>query len=160
MKEVKESVFDVMLRKMRLRRVLPSIRQFNNPRLLDVGCGWEARLLHEVEPYIAKGVGIDFKAPEIKTDKIHTFSYFLEPKGMDYYENLSQTPIDNLNTSLRGEALLEISLNTEFAMGGGIMSLKAKNIVLLQTRILKLITKPNLAFLYHLKTKVSRLLQC
>ncbi|WP_394952362.1 methyltransferase domain-containing protein [uncultured Helicobacter sp.] len=75
-----ESIFDKLLRTMRLMRVLPSIREFENPRLLDIGCGFEARLLREVEGYIAKGVGIDYKAPEIHTDKLHTFSYVFESK--------------------------------------------------------------------------------
>lgn len=77
---LQESIFDKLLRKMRLARVLPSIRAFSNPRLLDIGCGFEARLLHEVEDYIAKGVGIDYKAPEIHTHKLHTFSYVFEAK--------------------------------------------------------------------------------
>lgn len=61
-------------------RVLPTIKSFNKPNVLDVGCGWEAKLLQEIEPFIAKGVGVDFKAPSIRTDKIHTFSYFFESK--------------------------------------------------------------------------------
>ncbi|WP_394960151.1 class I SAM-dependent methyltransferase [uncultured Helicobacter sp.] len=77
---IQESIFDKLLRKMRLARVLPSIKIFKNPRLLDIGCGFEARLLREVEDYIAKGVGIDYKAPEIHTDKICTFGYVFESK--------------------------------------------------------------------------------
>ena len=77
---MKEAILEPLLRKMRLKQVLPSVLEFANPRLLDVGCGWEARLLKEIEPFIDSGVGIDFKAPDIKTDKIHTFKYMLEPK--------------------------------------------------------------------------------
>ena len=77
---MKEALLESTLRKMRLARVLPSIQAFSNPSVLDIGCGWEARLLHEIEPYIASGVGIDFKAPEIRTEKLHTFSYFFEAK--------------------------------------------------------------------------------
>lgn len=77
---INESIFDKLLRTMRLARVLPSIKSFDNPRLLDIGCGFEARLLREVEGYIAKGVGIDYKAPDIRTDKLHTFSYVFESK--------------------------------------------------------------------------------
>lgn len=74
---MKEALLESTLRKMRLRRVLPSIQAFSNPSVLDIGCGWEARLLHEIEPYIARGVGIDFKAPEIRTEKLHTLATFL-----------------------------------------------------------------------------------
>jgi len=37
-----------------------------NARVLDIGCGWEARLLKAVEPLIGRGEGIDFKAPALK----------------------------------------------------------------------------------------------
>ena len=60
------------MRRMRIRRVLPHIRAHQNCRLLDVGCGWDARFLRSVEPYIEDGVGIDFKAPKIKEGKIRT----------------------------------------------------------------------------------------
>jgi ubiquinone/menaquinone biosynthesis C-methylase UbiE len=47
---------------------------------LDVGCGWEARLLKSVEPYIESGVGIDFKAPELSGAKLSTISATLDDK--------------------------------------------------------------------------------
>lgn len=77
---MKEALLESLLRQMRLSRVLPTIKSFSNPHVLDVGCGWEARLLKEIAPFIAKGVGIDFKAPDIQTDKLHTFAYFFESK--------------------------------------------------------------------------------
>lgn len=80
---MKEALLESTLRKMRLSRVLPTIQKFKNPNVLDIGCGWEARLLQEIEPYIAKGIGIDFKAPAINTDKIQTFTYYFESKDVD-----------------------------------------------------------------------------
>lgn len=77
---MKEAILEPLLRKMRLARVLPYIQSFANPKVLDIGCGWEARLLREIEPYISKGVGIDFKAPKISTPKLETFAYFFEQK--------------------------------------------------------------------------------
>lgn len=77
---MKEAILEPLLRKMRLGKVLPSLREFDNPRVLDIGCGWEARLLKEIEPYIAQGVGIDFKAPNLQSDKLTTFGYFFEAK--------------------------------------------------------------------------------
>ena len=41
--------------------------------MLDIGCGWEARLLMAMEPHIRQGAGIDFKAPDIQTAKIKTY---------------------------------------------------------------------------------------
>ncbi|NQX88078.1 MAG: class I SAM-dependent methyltransferase [Halioglobus sp.] len=71
---MKEQLLEPLLRSMRLRQVLPYIKKYPHCRLLDIGCGWEARLLHAVEPSIAQGVGIDFKAPTISNDKLTTVS--------------------------------------------------------------------------------------
>ncbi|MCL2281916.1 MAG: hypothetical protein FWC26_01190 [Fibromonadales bacterium] len=40
---MKEPFLEPILRKMRIARVLPVLRQFPECKLLDVGCGWEAR---------------------------------------------------------------------------------------------------------------------
>ena len=74
---MKEAIFEPLLRRMRLNRVLPTIRQHPDCRLLDVGCGWEARLLREVEPYVREGVGIDFKAPPLDHPKLRTMTMTL-----------------------------------------------------------------------------------
>ncbi|WP_207260968.1 class I SAM-dependent methyltransferase [Desulfovibrio sp. Huiquan2017] len=57
--------------------ISPVISQFKGGHLLDIGCGWEARLLKMVEPVIDRGVGIDFKAPNIATEKLKTMSVTL-----------------------------------------------------------------------------------
>jgi len=75
---MKEPILESLLRKMRLKRVLPFLRRYPNCRLLDIGCGWEAKLLRTVEPYIASGIGVDFKAPAIKTEKLETLSLTLQ----------------------------------------------------------------------------------
>ena len=67
-----EPVLEPLLRKMRIARVLPLLRRIPQCRLLDIGCGWEAKFLLDVEPYIASGVGIDLKAPIIQTEKLTT----------------------------------------------------------------------------------------
>jgi len=71
---MKEAVLEPLLRRMRIARVLPHLREVRDCRLLDIGCGWEARLLRELEPYIASGWGIDFKAPALATPKLHTLA--------------------------------------------------------------------------------------
>lgn len=88
---MKESIFDKILREMRLRQIKPHLNEFENLRLLDVGCGWEVRLLKEVEPLLQKGIGIDFKAPNINSEKLHTFSYFFEPKNDKLAESSSDS---------------------------------------------------------------------
>lgn len=75
---MQEPFLEPILRKMRLRRVLPYIQEHRGCRLLDIGCGWDARFLKSVEPYIASGVGIDFKAPDLATEKIRTVRHNLE----------------------------------------------------------------------------------
>jgi ubiquinone/menaquinone biosynthesis C-methylase UbiE len=69
---MKEPILEPLLRKMRINRVLPYIQKHRDCRLLDIGCGWEARFLRSVEPYLALGVGIDFKAPLLIEGKIRT----------------------------------------------------------------------------------------
>jgi ubiquinone/menaquinone biosynthesis C-methylase UbiE len=69
---MKEPFLEPVLRRMRIRRVLPYIRKHRDCCLLDIGCGWEARFLRSVEPYIAAGFGIDFKAPILTEGKIRT----------------------------------------------------------------------------------------
>ncbi len=61
-----------VLRKMRIQKVLPTIRQHPDCSLLDIGCGTHALLLRSVEPYIARGEGLDFKAPDLHTAKLRT----------------------------------------------------------------------------------------
>ncbi|MDD2914282.1 MAG: class I SAM-dependent methyltransferase [Gallionella sp.] len=77
---MKEAILESLLRQMRISKVLPSIRQYPSCRMLDIGCGWEAKLLKTVEPHIAQGVGIDFKAPEIQSGKIKTQKVMLDGK--------------------------------------------------------------------------------
>jgi len=77
---MKEPVLESVLRGMRLRRVLPVIRAHPACRLLDVGCGWEARLLKAVEPHVREAVGIDFKAPRLDGPKLRTVTMTLEER--------------------------------------------------------------------------------
>lgn len=69
---MKEQFLEPFLRSMRLNQVLPFIKSYPNCHLLDIGCGWDAKLLRSIESYIQKGVGIDFKAPLINEPKIET----------------------------------------------------------------------------------------
>lgn len=75
---MKEPILEPFLRRMRISRVLPFVECYPNARLLDIGCGWDARLLKELEAHVASGVGIDFKAPVIDTLKLKTFSTTLD----------------------------------------------------------------------------------
>ena len=52
--------------------VKPTIEKYNNCRLLDVGCGWEAKLLKSIENYVEYGIEIDFKPPKLKAEKLET----------------------------------------------------------------------------------------
>jgi ubiquinone/menaquinone biosynthesis C-methylase UbiE len=88
-----EPFLEPILRRMRIAKVLPVLNRINSAlllqnshstgsliRLLDVGCGWEARFLKSVEPYIASGIGIDFKAPNLETAKLKTTTVTLDDK--------------------------------------------------------------------------------
>ena len=69
---MKEPFLEPILRFMRIKKVLPVIKTIHRPVLLDIGCGWDAKFLRSIEPYVYEAVGIDFKAPELNSDKIKT----------------------------------------------------------------------------------------
>ena len=69
---MKEPFMEPILRKMRIGKVLDEIKKVSDCKLLDVGCGFNYKFLSTVEPYIAHGTGVDFKVPEVKTEKIRT----------------------------------------------------------------------------------------
>ena len=73
---MKEQFLEPYLRKVRISKVLPYLKLYKNCHLLDIGCGWNALLLQELEPYIGFGVGLDYKAPDINvtSKKIKTIS--------------------------------------------------------------------------------------
>lgn len=75
---MKEPVLEPLLRNMRMRKVLPYLKRYPDCVLLDIGCGWEAKLLRSAEPHIRKGIGVDFKAPSLKSNKLETFSLKLD----------------------------------------------------------------------------------
>ncbi len=69
---MKEPFLEPILRKLRIRKVLPTIRRYSECHLLDVGCGWDYRLLKTIAPFVKTGVGIDYKVPESENGKIKT----------------------------------------------------------------------------------------
>ena len=75
-----EPILEPMLRKLRLRKILSEITKIENCCLLDIGCGHNYELLRTVEPHIFKGVGIDFKVPEISKGKITTKKMILDKR--------------------------------------------------------------------------------
>lgn len=77
-KNGQEQLLEPLLRFMRIKKIRPLLAQSPNCILLDIGCGWEARFLKDVEPLIARGIGIDPKAPDIQHPKISTITCHLE----------------------------------------------------------------------------------
>lgn len=76
---MREALLEPILRRMRLARVLPYVRRYGpGCHLLDIGCDTRAALLRAVEPYIARGVRIDFKAPALKSERLETVSMVLD----------------------------------------------------------------------------------
>ena len=71
---MKEPILEPLLRGIRLRHAERYLAYYPNCRLLDIGCGREARLLRAIKSRIAIGRGIDFKAPQIDDSKIKTIS--------------------------------------------------------------------------------------
>jgi ubiquinone/menaquinone biosynthesis C-methylase UbiE len=75
-----EPFLEPILRSLRVRRVLPYLQGHPNCRLLDIGCGWDARFLRAVEPYVGTGLGVDWKAPCVAEGKIRTERLNLEER--------------------------------------------------------------------------------
>jgi SAM-dependent methyltransferase len=71
-----EFLLEPILRKMRLRKVIALIP--DNVELLDIGCGTKAALLRAIEPKIKRGIGLDFKVPEWRSEKIQTIQGHLD----------------------------------------------------------------------------------
>ncbi|KXK30257.1 MAG: hypothetical protein UZ01_01394 [Candidatus Brocadia sinica] len=68
--KIKEPPLEPLLRWMRIRRVRTVIRQYEKCKILDIGCGYDFKLLRTLEPYIEHGFGIDFKANDLESPKI------------------------------------------------------------------------------------------
>jgi SAM-dependent methyltransferase len=66
------ALLEPFLRSQRIQRILPYVRRYPDCELLDVGCGMEARLLKAIEPYIARGVGIDQRVAPLSAGKLTT----------------------------------------------------------------------------------------
>lgn len=107
-----EAYLEPFLRQQRLRRVMPYLMRYEGCRMLDIGCGWDARLLKAAVPHIGTGVGIDFKAPRINSEKITTISLTLndnlpfEDNSFDFITMLAvlehlDNPIQILSESAR-----------------------------------------------------------
>ena len=77
---MKEPILESLLRKLRIKQVLPYVSKYKNANMLDIGCGWEAKLLKNLEPYILKGTGIDFKTAAINSKKIKTITSVIGKK--------------------------------------------------------------------------------
>lgn len=77
---MKEPFIAPILRQIRIKKILPVIIKTKNCRVLDIGCGWNAKFLLSIEPFIDKGFGIDFKAPNIQTEKIRTIQSTIADK--------------------------------------------------------------------------------
>lgn len=57
-----------------LKKIFPKHLNSSNAVLLDVGCGYDARILQNMLPVINRGIGLDFEvAPELKTKKNLSF---------------------------------------------------------------------------------------
>jgi len=80
LQEFREPFLEPILRRRRISQVLPYLQRYPQCRLLDVGCGWEAKLLRAVEDHIDSGVGIDFKAPLLRTGKLQTHTASLSDR--------------------------------------------------------------------------------
>lgn len=71
-----EELLEPFLRRMRIQRVRKYIP--DGSILCDIGCGPDAKFLHEIAPYIKKGIGIDKKLDGSSSDNIELIKTKLE----------------------------------------------------------------------------------
>ncbi len=74
---MREPFLETILRQLRVRRVLPTLKRYPDCHLLDIGCGWDYRLLRTVEPFVKNGIGIDYKVQEMDNGKIKTIKMIM-----------------------------------------------------------------------------------
>lgn len=72
LKIMREPFLEPILRRLRIRRVIPTIERYPDCHLLDIGCGWDYRLLRTLKPFLKSGIGVDYKVQEMKIGKIET----------------------------------------------------------------------------------------
>lgn len=74
--EKKEPILEKFLSNWRYRKIIPHIPK--GSRLLDLGCGYEGRLLKKISSKISSGTGIDIAVDKnFSDDKIRLLSYDL-----------------------------------------------------------------------------------
>lgn len=75
-----------------LKKIFPPHLDASNAVLLDVGCGYDARILQNMLPWISKGIGLDFEVAE--NLKRHERLSFLEGDLTDTLKNIPQETVD------------------------------------------------------------------
>jgi ubiquinone/menaquinone biosynthesis C-methylase UbiE len=84
---MQEAYLEHFLRHMRKKQVLKEFpKDKKEISILDIGCGWNAELLRDLEPHISRGVGIDFKAPDSPSSKITTYKCYLN-EGLPFKDD-------------------------------------------------------------------------
>lgn len=73
---MKEELLEPILRQMRINRIKKYIP--SDCFLCDVGCGFNAKFLLSMEPFVKKGIGFDKKVSSLKSNKI-----YLKNVGLD-----------------------------------------------------------------------------
>ncbi len=75
---MKEQIFEPVLRRMRIGKVIDEIKNIKNCGILDIGCGFDHSFLSVAEPYIEHGTGVDFKVQESVSRKVKIINMTLD----------------------------------------------------------------------------------
>lgn len=78
LRAAKEPLLEPILRRLRIQRILPYIRQWKECALLDLGCGAGFALLKALSHFVERGVGIDGDVEELQWGNIRTYRIRLE----------------------------------------------------------------------------------
>lgn len=78
MPKAKEPLLEPFLRWLRVRRILPYVREKRDCILLDIGCGPRFAFLRAVSPFVKRAIGIDAEAAELEYGNIRVLRFHLE----------------------------------------------------------------------------------
>jgi ubiquinone/menaquinone biosynthesis C-methylase UbiE len=84
-----EPALEPVLRWLRIRKIVPYVKERKGCSLLDIGCGPRFTMLRALSPYIGLGVGIDEEVEDLEYGNIRTYRLRLG-KTLPFTDSLFQ----------------------------------------------------------------------
>ena len=91
-----EPALEPVLRWLRIRKILPYVKERKGCSLLDIGCGPRFAMLRALSPYIRLGVGIDEEVEDLQYGNIRTYKLRLDktlPFTSDFFQMVTMLAV-------------------------------------------------------------------